>query len=54
MHYGLLSADKAKKEHFDPREFIDIDSDEEPPKVQIKSPAIEAPKAIIPLLNSPS
>ena len=33
MHFGLLSAEKATKEYFDPREIIDIDSEEEQKKV---------------------
>lgn len=33
MHFGQLSAEKAAKEYFDPREIIDIDSEEEQKKV---------------------
>lgn len=33
MHFGLLSAEKSNKEYFDPRDIIDIDSDDEQKKV---------------------
>ena len=48
MHFGLLSAEKATKEYFDPRDIIDIDSDEDKHKT-VKTEPVQTVKAILPL-----